>query len=935
MTPLDPQVAPPGAHDAATATEAPSVPLHWVEEPPQAATPAQWGVPWPRGRLSQLGGADDFAIRVRRPDGSTTTAPLDSWVTAHWPDGSVKWTGHAGQIPSGTDPSLVTGRGTSARDDEQPTVRVAEADDAITVDTGVLRMVVAADGPGAPAPAAAGDRDDRSATPGPIRLLEVDGRTVGTGGRIVASSSAGAERTSPRRPHRVRVTSVQVERAGDRQVVLRLDGHHEIPGADEDREPTRALPFVLRLYARAGSARLRMVHSLVWDADPQSVFLTSLGVHLDVPLRAAPYDRHVRLAGGSGGMLTEAVQGVTGLRRDPGQEVRRRQVEGRALPDPATWDPRVTDRLHWVPCWNDWTLRQTNAHGYTVAKRTATDRPFISAGSGRRSDGYAYLGDTSGGIGLGLRDFWKRAPTQLDVTDAATDTGGVTAWMYAPSADPMDLRFYHDGLGQDTFADQLDALEITYEDYEPGFGEVRGTARTHELVIDAFAATPSADELAQDAATSAVPPQLLPTPERLHAAGVFGTWDLPDHSTPERARIEDRLVWLREFYRDQVDQRGWYGFWDHGDVMHTYDEDRHTWRYDVGGYAWDNSELSPDLWLWTDAIRSGSADAYRLAEAMTRHTSEVDVYHSGRFAGLGSRHNVQHFGCSAKQLRISNAVYRRYFYYLTADERTGELLDEIARSEEALVQVDATRKVRTDVYAPDRQALAIGLGTDLGALLGAWLTAWERHGDQGAERKLRAMIHGIGELPNGLFTGEALWDMDAGVLDTDRERIQVSHLAAVFGMVEIVTEILEQVDDPGFEQAWIDYCRYYLATPEEQTERFGAPLTGISLVPSYSRLLAIAADHAGRLGDAGAADALADRAWDAFFVGLGDQLNINALVAQDQWERTRIDGPTVLEPVDEAAFVSTNDAAQYGLAAIQNLALIGDRLPEYRRNHDH
>jgi hypothetical protein len=31
-------------------------------------------------------------------------------------------------------------------------------------------------------------------------------------------------------------------------------------------------------------------------------------------------------------------------------------------------------------------------------------------------------------------------------------------------------------------------------------------------------------------------------------------------------------------------------------------------------------------------------------------------------------------------------------------------------------------------------------------------------------------------------------------------------------------------------------------------------------------------------------------------------------------------------PVDEAAFVSTNDAAQYGLAAIQNLALI----PEHR-----
>src|SRR5690625_7031571 len=78
---------------------------------------------------------------------------------------------------------------------------------------------------------------------------------------------------------------------------------------------------------------------------------------------------------------------------------------------------------------------------------------------------------------------------------------------------------------------------------------------------------------------------------------------------------------------------------------------------------------------------------------MPRHTGEVDVYHAGRFAGLGTRHNVLHFGCSAKQLRISNATYRRYFYFLTADERTGELLDEVAACEQALLKVDATRKV--------------------------------------------------------------------------------------------------------------------------------------------------------------------------------------------------------------------------------------------------
>src|SRR5699024_3435007 len=98
---------------------------------------------------------------------------------------------------------------------------------------------------------------------------------------------------------------------------------------------------------------------------------------------------------------------------------------------------------------------------------------------------------------------------------------------------------------------------------------------------------------------------------------------------------------------------------------------------------------------------------------------------------------------------------------LTADERVGELLDEVAASEEALLRVDATRKVRTDVYAPDRRALAIGLGTDLGALLGAWLTAWERHGDPDAEQKIRGALAGIGALPQGPVTGGALWDLDA------------------------------------------------------------------------------------------------------------------------------------------------------------------------------
>src|SRR5699024_385033 len=142
-----------------------------------------------------------------------------------------------------------------------------------------------------------------------------------------------------------------------------------------------------------------------------------------------------------------------------------------------------------------------------------------------------------------------------------------------------------------------------------------------------------------------------------------------------------------------------------------------------------------------------------------------------------------------------------------------------------------------------------------------------------------------------------------------------------FWMAEIGPELLDLVEDEGCAHAWDEDCRYYLAAPQERTARFGARLRGISLIPAYSRLLAQPV--------AAAADAShAQRASGACLLVMGDQVNSDAMVARADWSLTRIDGPTVHEPVDEAAFLGTNGCAQYGLSAIANLALIGDHLPQ-------
>jgi hypothetical protein len=875
-------------------------------------------------------------------DADGATLPLQSWVLATWPDGSVKWSGHAvPALQSGALPVLVPDAG------QVPApglpVRVVERDDAVLLETGAVTWEIPT----------SGDVLVRGATVGGRRVLD-DVRLVSL--RQGGPDPDDGDPDDGVRPARERLTGtverVTVEQSGPVRAVVRVEGRHAAvrepgtgpepgvtsePGAGPGTNDRAWLPFTVRLVAYAGGADLRIVHTIVWDGDPQADALAGLGVEAGVPMRDAPYDRHVRLAGQAQpgadpeadntiGFLTEAVQGITGLRRDPGERFRRAQVEGRPAGPPEDWSDAVSTRLHWVPTWNDWTLDQTSADGFTLRKRTRPGQSWVTIPGGTRSAGYAYLGGVSGGVGLGLRDFWQQHPARLDVRGAATGRGTLTAWLWSPSAPPMDLRPYHDGLSQDTWTDQLDALEITYEDYEAGFNEPRGIAKTHELVLRAYAATPSGSELSEHAAALQDPALLQAPPEHLAAAGVLGSWGLPDRSTPARAAIEDRLDLLADFYQRQREDRRWYGFWDFGDVMHAYDPDRHQWRYDVGGYAWDNSELSPDLWLWYAYLRSGRADLFRLAEAMTRHTGEVDVYHAGPWAGLGSRHNVQHWGCSAKQLRISSAAYRRFHHYLTADERTGDLLDELASAERALLAVDATRKVRTDVYQPDPSALAVGLGTDWGALAAAWLTRWERHGDAVARDKLLAVARGIAGLPQGFLTGEALIDLATGEVDTSRDQIAVSHLSAVFGLVEVSAELIDLLagtewEVPGFEAAWLRYCTLYGAPPQEQADAVGAPLRGISLVQAHSRLTAWAAT---RITDPAERERLVRRAWRAFRVGEGDQLNTNSLQREAEWRVALVDGPGVLAPVHEAAYVSTNDAAQYGLAAIQLLALVPD-----------
>ncbi|MBC2667634.1 Tat pathway signal sequence domain protein [Novosphingobium piscinae] len=885
-------IAPPGSGMAGAGQA--DVTVGWLDGAPPARDEGQcWGQPWPRGTAYARRG-----YHLVQPDG--TVVPLQTWPLAWWPDGSVKWTGHAapadamrtagGQVRPGPAPLpvplvlseseaeiAVTCAGVTWRVPRRGTALIASAtQDGTVLLADVALTATAQDGPAAEP----GESSRTEAFSGMVR------RAI-------------------------------VEQGGPVRAVIRLEGDHRPAGSPAAEG---WLPFSLRLYFHAGSRCVRIVHSLVFDGDPAVRFVKGLGLTGRVPLRGALHDRHVRFGGEDGGLWAEAVRPLTGLRRDPGEPFRAAQVAGRAVPPLETMAPVLRGRLDYVPAWGDFTLAQPNADGFTIVKRTAPGHGWVDVDGARRAPGFGYVGSPAGGVGFGLADFWQRAPVRLDIRDAASDTARFALWYHAPDAPAMDLRFYHDGLGMADYYRQNQGLDATYEDYEPGWGTAQGIARSTEFRLWALPATPPRAALAQMAQLVARPPRLIARSAAVHVAGLFGPWAAPDRSSPALAALEDRAQSELDFYLGQVEQRRWYGFWNYGDVMHSYDNDRHVWRYDIGGFAWDNSELSTDLWLWYAYLRTGRADLFRLAEAMCRHTGEVDVYHTGRFKGLGTRHGVQHWGDSSKQPRISNAAYRRIHYYLTADERSGDLMRALLGSEERLREIDIERKTG-DVERPggkprpQRPAgqVEMAFGTVWSSLAAAWLAEWERTGDRRWRDRIVAGMESIAALPQRWFAGYAVYDLASGRF-SGGETVRISHLNGAFGAFELHAELLELVDMPAYREAWLDYCEFYNAPAAAFTAKTGARVSPGGLRQGHARFTAYAAVHRRRPD-------LARRAW-AEFAEQGDRPDRVA-----SRPARRVDGADVLKPVDEIIGMSTNDAAQWGLGAIQLSALIGRFAP--------
>nr|WP_270878800.1 hypothetical protein [Paenibacillus aestuarii] len=832
-----------------------------------------WGIPWEEGELQR-----EESLRLTDAGGEGNI-PLQSWATAYWPDGSVKWSAHAAAVSPNQTEAFTLTKGESPAPDQSVVVR--ETGDTITLDTGVMVCTVGKTGSQW------------------LRSIVRQGAEVCSGATLVCLKESRTEVSGARmlkeEPFESRIHQAVVEQSGPIRAVVKLTGRHRAVNGSREW-----LPFSLRLYVYAGLESIRIVHTFHYDGNPNEDYIKGLGLRFAVPMRGAQYNRHIRFAGDSG-YFSESPKTLH-TRRTQGKyrELFEQQTRGESVVFDPSEDAYFLSLLDDSATWDSFKLVQDSSDHYRIWKRTKAGCSWVKVTDGSRAGGLGYVGGEGGGLAAGLRHFWEKHPSGLDVQGTAGAEAALTVWLWSPDGAPMDLRHY----------DTETHVESSYEGAEELRATPYGIANTSEIMLWCLPAAPDSGLLDSMQAEIQDPSMLVCEPEHYHRTRAFGYWSLPNRSTAAATALEERLDGIIAFYQKEVEQRKWYGFWDFGDYMHSYDPVRHVWNYDLGGCAWQNTELAPNMWLWIMFLRSGRGDIFRMAEAMTRHTSEVDVYHFGEYAGLGSRHNVVHWGCGCKEARIAMAGLHRYFYYLTADERIGDIMDEVKDSDFTTVNLDPMR-----AYFPkDEHPTHIRVGPDWAAFSSNWMTRWERFEDTSYRDKIAVGIECIKGANYGLISGPTYgYDPKTGVLTPLGDDNWGRHLAICMGGPQIWFELAGMLKDPKWEEMLADFGVYYNKSQEEKdlithgnisTKRFEHPVLSCAIV-AFGAYYKQDAETA-------------RKCWSIL---LGNPF------AQVDLQNDAVKVLHIAE-LDEIDWINTNEASQWSLNTILALEFIPDALPE-------
>lgn len=214
----------------------------------------------------------------------------------------------------------------------------------------------------------------------------------------------------------------------------------------------------------------------------------------------------------------------------------------------------------------------------------------------QKASGWMSISDDKFGVSIGIRNMMEEYPNELAVD---LESGEVYAYSWGPDSDPMSFErgsTRNDGGMVGNFAQGLTKTSETIFYFHEGSKSLPEIKETMDFVLD--------------------PPVSHADPSWYGNSGVYGFYASADNNYP---KLERAMQYKFDYMLYNQNWEPWYGKFYYGDLKNYFFRD--NW------YQWANSEPAQDYMWWTNFMRTGQPEMYKMAQAASRHTMDVDNMH--------------------------------------------------------------------------------------------------------------------------------------------------------------------------------------------------------------------------------------------------------------------------------------------------------------------
>lgn len=391
--------------------------------------------------------------------------------------------------------------------------------------------------------------------------------------------------------------------SGPMHAILRIEGEYRYGRNDHP-----ASPFVTYIHAYAGKSYLRVLHTITYTGIPDRSAPLEGRQHMDIATQKELIIAESERRADAGLTQPKDMIVAAGIGLDlqiGGNPVFRTAVKEKdwwedaeaAIVEVAVNGERSLSVMQSGPEPNrippvsesDFDQRISGFYG-----RVQSDRGVIK--QAQRLDDWADLSDARRGISVGIRNMLQEYPKEISID---LEKGRLHLYSWPPSEVPKSFQRWSD---------------------QPDGGMVgnfaSGITKTTEFSLNFHAANDDVEQTRE--AVYAVLHPVVPHAgaDWYRHSGVYGTFASANNDLPI---LERSLQYKYQYMKFSQHWAPWYGMFDYGDMK--------AYVRNTGWVMWSNNEPAQDFQWWLNFMRTGDPGDFLTAEAMSRHTMDVDNTH--------------------------------------------------------------------------------------------------------------------------------------------------------------------------------------------------------------------------------------------------------------------------------------------------------------------